>query len=175
MPECSLIRRPRLHSIVREFSTGATRDDEGTKPDYRGFLSPLALRRFGQYMNEHRVQADGTLRASDNWKKGIPQKEYLSSLLRHAVALWYEIEYVRVEPKPKHIEDLLCAIFFNAQGLLHERLLGRDVGSVEAEVDMSPTSFEAWQKGMFPKCRLDCTLCWDTYILYCGPGPGVPK
>ena len=168
---------------MREFSTGATRDDEGTKPDYRGFLSPLALRRFGQYMNEHRVQADGTLRASDNWKKGIPQKEYLSSLLRHTVDLWWWLECQGdLGDRKKLIEDLLCAIFFNAQGLLHERLLGRDVG-LEAppspEVYMSPkVPFEVWQKERSHRCMPGgCSICQNDYFrnYYRGPGPGVPK
>lgn len=175
MPECSPIRRPRLHSIVREFSTGATRDDEGTKPDYRGFLSPLALRRFGQYMNEHRVQADGTLRASDNWKKGIPRKEYLSSLIRHVVDYWRAVEGAIEAPlSEKELQDLLCAIRFNADGLLHERLLGRDVGK-EVKVDKVDTCFEVWQKRHNPLCQPDCGICQDLYLSPRGPGPGVPK
>lgn len=201
MPECSPMRRPRLHSIVREFSTGATRDDEGTKPDYRGFLSPLALHRIGQYMNEHRTQADGTLRASDNWKKGIPRKEYLSSLLRHVVDYWRAVEGAIEAPlSEKELQDLLCAIHFNADGLLHERLLGRDAGidsganpmqklsslpgslrdhvnSSDASVDMTPTPFKVWQKEHYPLCTPGCSICQDNYYYYFyrGPGPGVPK
>ena len=111
---------------MREFSTGATRDDDQTKPDYEGFLSPAVLRRFGRYMNEHRLQADGNLRASDNWQKGIPQQEYLKSLLRHVVDLWAALRQDGPTDKSpaaiKEREDLLCAILFNTQGLLHERL-----------------------------------------------------
>ena len=112
---------------MREFSTGATRDDDETKPDYRGFFSPRVLKRRAQYMHEHRIQADGALRASDNWKKGIPQLEYLSSLLRHVVELWDLIESGVIDEKI--LQDLICAIGFNADGLLHERILGRDVGT----------------------------------------------
>lgn len=116
---------------VRTFETGATRDTDQGKPDYRGFLSPEVLRRFGQYMSKHRVQTDGSLRDSDNWKKGIPQKAYLSSLLRHVVDLWYDLENPKQQGAPgvaEEIEELLCAVLFNTQGLLHERLLGRDTG-----------------------------------------------
>lgn len=149
---------------MREFSTGATRDDNDTKPDYRGFLSPLAIRRFGEYMTEHRKQADGKLRDSDNWKKGIPQREYLSSLLRHVVDLHHALEYVAPlstfrdllaqrfgdPPSAKVVEDLLCAVMFNVQGLLHERVLGRDVGGDPAqrgsifEPVPVPLTFQQW-------------------------------
>lgn len=114
---------------MRTFETGATRDDDSTKADYRGFLSPLVLRRFGAYMTEHRVQADGTLRASDNWKKGIPRQEYLSSLLRHVLDYWCSTEHPPDPNGEKALEDLLCAIIFNAQGLLREHLLNRDIGA----------------------------------------------
>ncbi len=56
----------------REFISGATRNSEEGKLDYEGFLSPLALARYAQYMHRHRELEDGTLRASDNWQKGIP-------------------------------------------------------------------------------------------------------
>lgn len=113
---------------MREFSTGATRDTAEDKPDYRGFLSPEVLRRFGQYMLKHQVQADGTIRPSDNWKRGIPQKEYLSSLLRHVIGVWDEMEDTGVlSIGEEALQDHLCAIFFNTQGLLRERLLRRDV------------------------------------------------
>ncbi len=163
---------------MREFSTGATRDDDTTKADYRGYLSPQVLRRFGQYMTEHRTQADGTPRASDNWKKGIPRKEYLSSLLRHTVDLWYNLEHLTIGGEPQRIEDPLCAIIFNAQGLLHERLLGRDVGATpdparewvegrEVQVDTALT-LEEWRRQLHPNCRggTRCLACRREYLTY---------
>ena len=57
---------------VRVFDTGATRDQDTTKPDFEGFLSPFVIERFGEYMSKHRVQVDGSIRDSDNWQKGIP-------------------------------------------------------------------------------------------------------
>lgn len=111
---------------IRVFETGATRDTDLSKPDYRGFISPSALIRFGQYMTEHRKQSDGKLRASDNWKKGIPPTEYCSSFLRHSVSAWHifeEAEYdLRLLAGSKEWQDLLCAIYFNVQGLLHETM-----------------------------------------------------
>lgn len=179
---------------MREFPTGATRDDDATKNDYRGYLSPLVLKRFGDYMTEHRKQADGKLRDSDNWKKGIPQKEYLSSLLRHVVDLWAQIEGPNREWKlptqtdpaiksPREvIEDSLCAILFNAQGLLHERLLGRDVGQdkqVIATISDEPLSFGEWLRkrgdvGHY-YCHLqECNL-YPKYKTYLNGPHGDPK
>ena len=110
---------------MRQFESGATRDGNAGKPDYKGFLSPLAIRRYGEYMLRHQVQADGTLRASDNWKKGIPKGEYISSLFRHFVDVWTMDEGW---PLNENLEDLLCAIIFNAQGYLHELLKGKTRG-----------------------------------------------
>lgn len=101
--------------LVRTFDTGATRDQDVDKLKYEGFLSPFALRRFAQYMHKHRKQSDGTLRDPDNWQKGIPIKSYQDSLIRHVMDAW--CLWRSGEPID---EELLCAIIFNAQGLLHE-------------------------------------------------------
>lgn len=103
---------------MRTFETGATRDTNDDKPDYRGFLSMKAIRRFGAYMLKHRQQADGTLRASDNWKKGIPQEAYVESGARHFVEWLDAIE----DGRTQDAEELACAIWFNIQGWLHERM-----------------------------------------------------
>jgi len=67
---------------MRTFESGATRDDDGTKLDFDGFLSPQALEAYAKYMHKHRVQSDGKLRASDNWKHGMPLgEEHVATLL----------------------------------------------------------------------------------------------
>lgn len=103
---------------MREFDTGATRDSEDNKIDYEGFLSPCALRRYGEYMNKHRIQADGKTRDSDNWQKGIPLTAYMKSLWRHLVELWSL--HRQGFSKGELGQDSLCAIIFNASGYLHE-------------------------------------------------------
>lgn len=119
---------------MRTFGTGATRNDDSNKYDYRGFCSALATRRFAQYMHEHRKQKDGTIRASDNWKKGISRLAYSSSLIRHVkdFELLIEGTGTPINPdtgEPVTLEEVLCAIWFNTQGMLHEVLLGRDTGA----------------------------------------------
>ena len=105
---------------IRKFATGATRDTAQDKPDYEGFLSPAVLIRFGEYMDANRKQSDGSLRASDNWQKGIPQEQYVKSLLRHVVDVW--AIHRGVPTRTEDIEESLCAIIFNASGLLFEKL-----------------------------------------------------
>lgn len=100
---------------MRQFDTGATRDTDEGKLHFKGVLSPLALNRFATYMEKHRIQADGSVRDPDNWKKGIPLDTYMDSLLRHVFELWADWETKKFLP-----DEVLCAIFFNIQGLLHE-------------------------------------------------------
>ena len=117
---------------MRIFESGATRDDVDAKPDYRGFLSPLVLERFGRYMLKHRVQADGNVRDSDNWKRGIPKKEYLSSNLRHTLTIWlYEEGFAGITQE--EAEEAACASFFNIQGYLLEHLKESLVGGPTGE------------------------------------------
>lgn len=108
--------------VIKKFDTGATRSSEAGKLDYEGFLSPLVLRRYAEYLNEHRVQADGTLRDSDNWQKGIPKKNYVKSLIRHFMDLWLAHRGGQFLGGRKFLQDALCAIIFNAMGYLFEDL-----------------------------------------------------
>ena len=103
-------------SQIRIFDTGATRDTDTNKYDYEGFLSPAVLERYAAYMHYHRRQSDGTLRASDNWQKGIPQDVYMKSMWRHFMDVW------RSHREGRASEEALCALLFNVMGLLHEVL-----------------------------------------------------
>lgn len=75
-------------------------------------------------MHDNMKQADGTTRAPDNWKLGMPKQEFAESLLRHTFEFWELIEEhgQHVEVSGQAIEEKLCAILFNAQGYLHELL-----------------------------------------------------
>ncbi len=102
---------------MRTFTTGATRDDDTHKVDYDGFVSIPALRAFGHYMRTHQVLADGTLRDSDNWRKGIPIEAYRKSMWRHFLDV---AETLGVEGRQPDAIEALCALLFNVQGALHE-------------------------------------------------------
>ena len=105
---------------VRTFETGATRDNDLGKPDYEGFFSPIVIARFGEYMEKHRTQPDGTRRASDNWQRGIPKDQYLKSKLRHDLDVWL---IHRGYPARDSLQDALCACIFNCMGYLFEDLM----------------------------------------------------
>lgn len=102
--------------VVRTFESGATRDLDTSKLDYEGFLSPLVLKRYAEFMHKNRVQRDGTLRSSDNWQKGIPKDVYMKSLFRHFFDSWdgHRSGDIQVEE--------LCGVLFNAMGYMHELL-----------------------------------------------------
>jgi hypothetical protein len=118
-------------SSLRHFASGASRDTDEGKPDFSGFLSWEVLGRFGEYMHEHRHMTDGTMRNADDWKRGIPRDVYIQSLFRHFMTFWALHEEVAKDVdatcyEAEHeLEEALCAILFNAQGYLYERLNGR--------------------------------------------------
>lgn len=107
-----------MTETIRTFETGATRDQDIDKFDYEGFLSPQVLEEFAKYMHSHRRQSDGSMRASDNWQKGIPFDAYMKSLWRHFMDLW---KAHRGLPAPSKKESL-CAMLFNVQGYLLEEI-----------------------------------------------------
>lgn len=117
-------------NIIRQFKTGATRDLDNEKLDYEAFLSPLALRRYAEYLHKHRIQADGTLRTGDNWQLGIPLDVYMKSLLRHVMEMWMlHRESKRPswdDSKVDRLQDAICAVIFNAFGYLFEDIKEND-------------------------------------------------
>jgi len=130
-------------AITRQFETGATRDNDSQKLDYEGFLSPVVLECFAEYMHRCRlrnVPEGQTVRSSDNWQKGIPIDAYMKSMLRHVVEFWKLHRGVPLTPKGEaDREEALCATLFNVQGYLFELLKAkhgrRDIaGSSEAKV-----------------------------------------
>ena len=111
--------------VIRKFASGATRDTSIDKYDYEGFYSPIVMERFAEYMHKHRKQSDGSLRASDNWQKGIPIDAYMKSIYRHFIDLWKEH---RGYKSKDGIEEALCALLFNIQGYLYEYLKTKKKG-----------------------------------------------
>jgi hypothetical protein len=113
---------------ITTFDTGATRSKENTF-DPEGFLSPVAVLAYCEYMAKHRVQKDGKLRDSDNWQKGIPTSRAMRGLWRHFLDMWL----IHRGQKPKSadcigMEDAVCGVLFNAMLILKNLKEGRDGG-----------------------------------------------
>jgi hypothetical protein len=113
---------------TRAFETGATRDTDNGKLDYEGFISPLVVRAYAEYMHRCRtrnVPAGQTLRSSDNWQRGIPQEVYAKSLIRHVLEFWLINDGFEAKDEKGQVltlEDVCCAIKFNIDGFLFEHL-----------------------------------------------------
>lgn len=117
---------------IRTFNTGATRNVDENKYDYEGFLSPIALKAFAKYMHDNRMQANGKLRDSDNWQKGIPLDSYMKSMYRHFFSVW---ENHRGVESDEDIATSLSALMFNVQGYLHEYLKKNTVSNIDTVSD----------------------------------------
>jgi len=104
---------------VRRFDSGATRDQDLNKIDFEGFLSPIVLEEFGKYMLKHQKQANGELRPSDNWQKGMPRDVYMKSAWRHFHDWW--MEHREYESR-EGMKDALNGLLFNVMGYMHELL-----------------------------------------------------
>lgn len=117
------------------FATGATRSSSEGKIDFEGHFNPEVLAIFGDYMNRHRVQRDGRVRASDNWQQGIPLYRYVKSLVRHVLEFWRMWRGTAVNNVDNGqlftFNDVLCAIMFNTMGILYE-MNRRDPGALHA-------------------------------------------
>ena len=109
---------------LRSFDTGATRSADTGRYDPEAFLSPIVIERYCEYMNKHRAQPDGSVRDPDNWQKGIPLTAYMKGMWRHVLHLWtrHRGYVVQDAMATQDIEEDLCSIIFNAQGMLFELL-----------------------------------------------------
>ena len=110
---------------MRQFETGAIRSSDNGKPDYEGFLCPLVLREYGAFMHRHRLQADGKLRDSDNWQKGMTLPVYMKSAFRHFMNFWtlHRGHKAFTETGAEtNIKEEAMALLFNTMGYMHEIL-----------------------------------------------------
>jgi hypothetical protein len=159
------------NGTLRTFASGATRDTASGKIDPEGFLDPLVILAFSEYMDRHRVQSDGSLRASDNWQAGFPRAQTMKSLWRHFLDLWllhrghppvskdhrafYEqartahfslgflLPIAESHAREVSTREVLCALYFNVSALLREVILGRSVRE-EAEAPAHPMPAPVW-------------------------------
>jgi hypothetical protein len=105
---------------IRQFESGATRSPLNDKLQYSGFISPIVLKRYAEYMHRHRLQSDGELRDADNWQKGIPDDSAFDSMLRHVMDIWFYSRDFGAEATEEKLESL-CAIIFNASVLIYNQ------------------------------------------------------
>lgn len=121
------------NGTIRKFETGATRDTSKDKLDFEGFISPLVLRRYAQYLHKHRIQSDGTMRDSDNWQKGMSLGVYIKSKIRHGNATHLIHDGFKAHDEKGNevdLEESLCAELFNTMGYLFEVLKEKEKTNV---------------------------------------------
>lgn len=109
---------------LRTFPGGATRDTVRGKLSYVKALSPIVLRGYVQYLDQHRTLPDGSRREFNNWKAGIPLDTYLDSKGRHDMAVWLLMQgFTEVDNHgPVTLVDSLYGVLFNTMGMIHEIL-----------------------------------------------------
>jgi hypothetical protein len=124
-----------------KFETWATRSSDKWKIDFEGFLNPLVLESFWNYMLSHQTQADWKLRTSDNWQKWMPIDNYMKSLLRHAFDVWKLHRGYEVYKEWKYWgkEECLNALFFNVQWYLFEIIKNKDIPKDYSNENYDPT------------------------------------
>ena len=102
-----------MNNDIRKFTTGAVRDQDNDKEKYVECFSFTAWRRFAKYMKTQEKKYP-----PDNWRKGIPEKEYEQSLMRHLQKYFMnKYEGGQLEPDIDH----LAAAYFNLQGIMFEQ------------------------------------------------------
>ena len=99
----------------RKFPSGASRDTAIGKLDIARYIHPLVLKRFAEYMLEKQTMPDGTTRSGDNWQKGIPPQELLSSLQRHNLDIWL---HMKDQDATENLSDALMGALFNTMALM---------------------------------------------------------
>jgi hypothetical protein len=123
------VKEDKAQDKGRTFASGATRDTANGKLELHRYFSPKCVRRFAEYMQQHQIDSNGNYRPGNNWQKGMPREVFVASMFRHFLEVWERWDDIGGLDNPT-TEDALCAIIFNAQGLLLELLLGRNLGGV---------------------------------------------
>lgn len=102
---------------IRTFETGATRSPLGEKLQFEGYLNPLVLKRFAEYMRKHQTDSAGNQRDADNWQRGLPKDSLIDSFARHFFDVWLHHRGYASEAT-EDLQESLCALIFGAMAYL---------------------------------------------------------
>lgn len=128
---------------IIQYESGATREDDDDKLDIEGFLSPLVIEAYCQYMHFNRDLPDGSKRSGSDWQNGIPFNRLMRSMWRHFKDCWLEH---RLWPTKDGRVFNLCALLFNTMAYLHQ-VLERDPNALDkAMQDAKKRREKAWGK-----------------------------
>lgn len=113
--------------LFRTFGENSgVRDTDKEKIDFEGFIDPLVIQKFGEYMHKNRKLADGSFRDSDNWQKLFGEKHFdvcMKSGWRHFFDWWM---YHRGNKAREGIDDAICGLMFNVMAYYRKILLDRE-------------------------------------------------
>lgn len=107
---------------IRVFTSGANRDSDEGKLDFEGFLSPLVLQNYAEYMHENRKMKNGDLRDSDNWQGLFGEDHYdvcMKSMWRHFMDMWKEHRGLKSRDG---MNEAINGLLFNIMAYQHKRL-----------------------------------------------------
>jgi len=105
---------------MRKFKGKTTRSPITGKAQYVKFMSPLALKAYGEYMLKHQTQENGEPREADNWRDAWDDKEWNDGLLDSAFRHMHDWWMINQGYEGREDEvEALCAIMFGVQARLH--------------------------------------------------------
>ena len=124
---------------IRKFETGATRDTDIGKLDFEGFLSPIVLKKYAEYMYKHRKQSDGKLRDSDNWQKGFGKgREHFVNVMKSWFRHFFNVWFLHRGFKGKEcMGDALLASLFNNMSYAHQYFKNEELQKEMTKEQMS--------------------------------------
>lgn len=109
----------------------ATRDTDKGKKDYAGFYDRAVIEAFADYMLKHQLQADGSMRESDNWKAYFGENHLdicFKSGFRHFMDWWAEHDGAESRDG---IDEAICGLMFNVMAYYSKVLKKRRMNEVE--------------------------------------------
>lgn len=126
---------------IIKYDTGATRESDNEKLDIEGFLSPLVIEAYSQYMHFNRKLPDGTMRSGSDWQNGIPFNRLMRSMWRHFKDCWMEH---RLWATKEGRVFALCGLLFNTVAYLHQVLYNDPYALQKALEDANKRREKEW-------------------------------